>query len=349
MTTLSSHGLTVRTAVVFLGAVSLTLSSCGGGKRIPAVGPSHEIVILSAPGSRALAEKVSQILGAEILLVHYEPRFVTVTADLAELSFYETRKILFVVGNTEEEAFRSLLRRATGERERTAFPGLWLEREPFSAGQILFLLSGEGSAVEQSLSDGESELVAIVEEAVVELLRRNIFRAGEIAGARDRMLRTWGWGVRVPQEWEVDDRFAQEGFVRVWRDAPVAQLFVSWGPGDVKRTPAQWLDRRDELTLAFCEKDRIHRARSEASEGGTPFGLDGVRLTGLWENAKYDIGGPFESWSFYCSRDGRTYFVDLSVYAPDRDKEPLLRMLRALVGTFRCACVSAAARAGNAD
>ncbi len=335
-------GRAARAALILCCSASLASSSCSRGKRIPAVGPSNEIVVLWASGSRPLAEKIARILGAEIQLVHFEQRFVTVTGDLADLSFYDTRKILFAVGTPDQEAFRDLIRRATGERERTAFPGLWLEREPFSAGQILFLLSGEPPAIERSLDEREAELVEIVERAVVDLLRRNIFRAGEIEGARERMVRIWGWGVRVPREWEVDDRFAQEGFVRVWRDAPVAQLFVSWEKGQVERTPEQWLDHRDELTMKFYEKDRVHRPRAEASEGVTPFGLAGVRLKGLWENDKYDIGGPFEGWSFYCPRDDRTYLLDLSVYAPDRDKEPLLRMLRALSGTFGCACVAPA-------
>jgi hypothetical protein len=342
------RGRAARAAVILLCSACLASGSCSRGKRIPAVGPSNEIVILSTPESQPLAEKIGAILSAEIQLVHFERRFVTVTADLADFSSYDTRKILFAVGTPDEKAFRDLLHRATGERERTAFPGLWLEHEPFSAGQILFLLSGERPAIEQSLAGRQTELVDVVEDAVVDLLRRNIFRAGEIEGARERMVRIWGWGVRVPREWEVDDRFAQEGFVRIWRDAPVAQLFVAWEKGRVERTPEQWLDRRDELTLKFYEKDRVHRDRVEAGEGITPFGLAGVRLKGLWENEKYDIGGPFESWSFYCPRDDRTYLVDLSVYAPDRDKEPLLRMLRGLAETFRCPCVSAA-RSGDPD
>jgi hypothetical protein len=181
--------------------------------------------------------------------------------------------------------------------------------------------------------------VAVVEDAVVELLVRNLYRAGEIEGARGRMRRLWGWGVRVPVEWEVDDRFAAEGFVRVWRDAPVKQLFVAWEPGRVERTPAEWLARRDELTFRFYDEDRVSPEHAAAAPDSTPFGDDGIRLEGLWINDKYVIGGPFEAWAFYCPEDDRTYLLDLSVYAPDRSKRPLMRTLEALIRTFRCGCV----------
>ena len=87
--------------------------------------------------------------------------------------------------------------------------------------------------------------------------------------------------------------------------------------------------------------------RTDGSEGPTPFGVDGIALHGLWENDVYVIGGPFEAWAFYCPEQDRTYLVDLSVYAPDRDKLPLQRVLRAVAGTFLPVCGAGDGRPGD--
>jgi len=315
------------------------VSGCSGGKRIPAVGPGWEIVILTPPSAGSLGAAVAGILSREVRVVHFEPTFVTEEADLKEFSFYRTRKLLFVVGDSDDEEVQKVLRRATGTRTRTSFPGLWIEKDPFSAGQLMFILTGPPASLAEALTARQDELLHIVDEAAVELIVTNLYRTGEMEGARQRMLQRWGWGVRVPAEWMIDDRFAGENFVRVWRDAPVAQLFVSWEAGHVERSPEEWLKRRDELVRRFYDGDEVVFSWSETKAGKSPFGPDGVKLEGLWENDRYVIGGPFRSWAFYCPQDDRTYLVDDSVYAPDRSKQGLLRTLEAVGRTFRCGCV----------
>jgi hypothetical protein len=247
--------------------------------------------------------------------------------------------MLFLVGEPDDREIRKALRRATGTRTRTSFPGLWIETEPYSAGQIMFILTGPIDALTEALLTRQDELLRIVEDATVTLLATNLYRAGEVEGARDRMLARWGWGVRLPPDWVVDDRFAAQRFVRVWHDAPVEQLFVSWEDGLVERTPEEWLARRDELVREFYDGDEVVFDWCVTSTGPTPFSAQGVTLKGLWENDRYVIGGPFRSWAFHCPEDDRTYLVDYCVYAPDRPKRPLLRVLEAVGRTFRCGCV----------
>ncbi len=336
-------------ALLVLMAASLGLSACSEDKIVPAVGPGYEIVVLSPPAHRELGEAVAGILSKEIRLIRWEPSFDVIDDVLDDDSFYRTRKLLFAVAPAGDPDLERLMKRATGTGVQSSFPGLWIIREPFAAGQIMFVLTGEKEALLRVLEEQSEELLAVAEEAAVTLLMTNLFRTGEKDGARARMQELWGWGVRLPREWTVDDRFAEDGFVRVWRDAPVAQLFVSWERGQSDRSAVDWMLRRDELTGLYYQGDFIDRidGRSEAVDGPTPFGIDGAALHGVWENEIYVIGGPFESWAFYCAEDDRTYLIDLSVYAPDREKRPLLRILEAVARTFRCGCVPAVGSAGG--
>ena len=312
---------------------------CLTEKRIPAVGPAYEIVVLAPEGMKILADEVEAVLGAEVLTVRQEARFDIVSDLLTDYRFYKTRKILLAVGPREDEAFQKLLGKATGTRRKTAYPGLWIETAPFSAGQILFWLSGDPQTIVSDLRERSDEFLAIVEDATVELIVTSIYRVGEQPNARRHLRERWGWGVRLPTEWVVEDRSSDTNrFVRIWHDAPVEQMFVSWEDGRVERTPEEWLERRHELVWYHYDKDEVVFDRAQAWEGSTPFGVDGVALKGLWENNQYTIGGPFESWAFYCPVGDRTYLVDLSVYAPDRSKLPLQRVLRAVAHTFRPNC-----------
>jgi hypothetical protein len=314
-------------------------AGCTGGKRVPAIGPGSEIVVLSSGRARALGTAVAEILCREIRVVQFEPNFTTVDDELRELDFYKTRKLLFVVGEPDDPDLQKVLRRASGTRTRTRFPGLWVEREPFSAGQVLFILTGPLDAVSDELIRNQDALTEIVEETAIELQAENLYRGGEERAARKAMLARWGWGVRLPPEWVVDDRHAEHRFVRVWHDAPVMQMFVSWEDGRAERSPEEWMAHRHDLVRDYYDGDEVVTEWSLSGAGPTPFSREGVRLMGLWENDRYVIGGPFRAWAFYCPEDDRTYLVDYSVYAPDRPKLPLLRVLEAVGRTFRCGCV----------
>jgi hypothetical protein len=305
---------------------------------VPAVGPGFEIVVLTAPESRQFGERVAAILSEEIQLVQTEPRFRVVEDALDQVSFYDTRKLLFFVSN-DEESLKHALRRATGTRTRTSVPGLWIDVEPFAAGQIAFLFTGDVETMSDVVTNRAQEIVDVVEDTAITLLLTNVFRAGEREGARRAMVARWGWGVRVAPQWVVDDKYEADGFVRVWQDGPVEQLAVAWEKGRVVRTPQEWLMRRDELVARFYDGDEVVLDSSTAVVGATPYEIEGTVLSGLWENDKYVIGGPFKSYAFYCPDDDRTYLVDLCVYAPDRPKMPLMRTLEAVARTFRCGCV----------
>jgi hypothetical protein len=326
-------------AIVAAGAVV----GCGG-ERAPAIGSGSEIVVLSAAPSRAMRERVADMLSREVQLVQAEPTFDVVEADLADRSSYERQKLLFAVGTSGDEGIAKLLRGAAGAPTRSGVPGLWVVTEPFAAGQVLFVLSGEAGALGEVLGARDDEILAVVEDAAVTLALTNLYRDGEIPGARDEMLAVWGWGVRVPPDWQVDRAYARERFVRVWRDAPVEQLFVAWEEGRVERTPGEWIARRGELVERFYDGDAVVPDRSRGGAAVTPWGGDGVHLAGLWQNEKWVIGGPYRSWAFWCAEDGRTYLVDICAYAPDRPKRPLLRTLEAVARTFRCGCVPAPGR-----
>jgi len=331
-----------------IALVSASLAACGERKPVPAVGPSSELNVLAPARWKALADSVAGVLRADVVTVRPEPRFQVTVDALEQHKFYRSRKNVLVVGPDDDPEIRRLLGRITTSRDRTGYASLWRTTDPFAEGQVLLLFVGDPPGILRQVRDDPEGLIRVVEEATVDILVANLYRPGERAKAGDEMASRWGWRVRVPKGWTVQDRSNETTrFVRIWQDGPVMQLFVSWEDGRVERTPREWLERRHQLAWVHYDRDEVVWDRSEAHAGPTPGGPDGVVLRGLWENDRWVIGGPFEAWAFWCPEDGRTYLVDLSVYAPDREKLPLLRTLRAVARTFRSGCTGGS-RAGGA-
>ncbi|MCA9752582.1 MAG: DUF4837 family protein [Gemmatimonadetes bacterium] len=329
-----------RTVLAAFAAALVILGSGCEGKQVPAVGPAYEIVVLAPTGKKILGEEVAKILSGDIITVRPEKRFDITQDKLDRFRYYTTRKILFAVSNPDDPDYAKLSKRATGIRTRTDYPGLEIEVDPFAAGQVMFRLVGDPQEIVHTLRDRGNDLIDVVEDTTVTLILTNIYRAGEKEKARPAMLARWGFGVRIPVEWVVEDRSSETtNFVRIWHDAPVEQMFVSWEDGRVERTPEEWIQRRHELGWVHYDRDQVVWDMTGAVLGRAPFGPEGTVIKGVWKNDKYVIGGPFESYAFYCPDDDRTYLVDLSVYAPDRDKGPLMRVLRAVSRTFQCGCV----------
>jgi hypothetical protein len=333
-----------RCALRFLALALLAAAApgCGDRKPVPAVGPSSEVNVLAPARLRALADSVAAVLRADVTTVRPEPRFAVTVDALEQHRFYRSRKSVLVVAPEDDPVLREFLGKVTTPRARTEYPGLWRTADPFAAGQVLLVLVGDPAEIVRRLRTGSEGLVREVEGATVDVLLANLYRAGEREKAGREISTRFGWSVRIPREWTVQDRSNDaSNFVRVWHDAPVMQMFVSWEGGRVERTPEEWLERRHQLGWVHYDRDEVVGDRSTAEAAPTPSGLPGAVMRGLWENDRWVIGGPFEAWAFYCPEDDRTYLVDLSVYAPDREKLPLLRTLRAVARTFRCGCTGA--------
>lgn len=316
------------------------LAGCGDRKPVPAVGAASEVNVLAPRERRQLADSVASVLREEITYIRAEPRFDVTVDALENFKFYRGRKNVLVVAPEDHPDIRKLLQRVLTPRTPTGWPDLWRTADPFAEGQVLFLLVGDPRRILTNLEEDPGGLVRQVETATVDILVANLFRNDERRKPRAEMEARYGWSVRVPAEWVVQDRSTEESrFVRIWHDGPVMQMFVSWEDGAVARTPREWLERRHALGFVHYDQDEVVWDHSRAdSVEHTPSGPPGVMMGGLWENDRWVIGGPFEAWAFHCPADDRTYFLDLSVYAPDREKLPLLRTLRAIARTFHDAC-----------
>jgi hypothetical protein len=63
-------------------------------------------------------------------------------------------------------------------------------------------------------------------------------------------------------------------------------------------------------------------------------GRRALKISGIWENRTLLVGGPFRTYCFYDQDTGRRYMVDAAVYAAGTEKEPYLRQVDLIIGSF---------------
>jgi len=93
------------------------------------------------------------------------------------------------------------------------------------------------------------------------------------------------------------------------------------------------IEKRDEIARRFFSGDEI--VRREVSVQQREFaGRLAVYLEGPWENTRLWKGGAFRSYALVDTEHDRLYFVDMSVFAPNRNKAVYMQQLEHLAGTF---------------
>jgi hypothetical protein len=162
-----------------------------------------------------------------------------------------------------------------------------------------------------------------------------------------KLLEKYGWTVRVQHDYSIYKEFPQENFVMLRRAWPERWLFVCWQRlDDPSRITLDWaVAWRNSIGARFYENDRVVKPETAARGFKTPpdlsarevefTGRRALEVQGLWENEVKVAGGPFKAWAFYDEYTQQAFLIDIAVFAPGREKVPLMRQLEIMARTFR--------------
>lgn len=96
-----------------------------------------------------------------------------------------------------------------------------------------------------------------------------------------------------------------------------------------------WLiDKRAELAWKYYDEDEYapDKMRTEKAEIA---GHKGWKISGMWINKKYTVGGAYQAFAFYDERTKRAYLIDNSVYFPEGYKLDALIELEVISNTLK--------------
>lgn len=307
---------------------------------IAAFGSNSEIVIVTSARCSDEADTLRSILEREIVTVQYEKAFAVRVITSGDIKSEQNRKNIIVLDylNPESAITDALLNLAgrdkqafiQGELNRKALHDRWAK------GQVVMLLAAKTREdLNDLLARHADEVYAFVSGEVQRRLNRALFDAGEQEAATSRLAAEYGWSLRLPTGYEIDESHASQRVIKILKDKPTRMVTVYWEGGRWEDVAGACLERKKMLAWEFWDQDEIVD-ETLVVEQGKFLGHDSMVLSGTWENKKYTIGGIYVTYCFACEECRRNYVVDAAVFAPGLDKLPLMRELKAILSTFTC-------------
>ncbi|MFT5366001.1 MAG: hypothetical protein ACI8V2_000943 [Candidatus Latescibacterota bacterium] len=203
--------------------------------------------------------------------------------------------------------------------------------------QLLMMVSGKDiDAVSDNLWMSSDELFAALETAVLGSIRERVYSFGERENVTQELAQKYGWSVKVPFGYRILEAYPDSGFVALAKDNPNRWLSVYWEDGiHPDQITEDWcIQKRDEITSRFFGGDRIVPGDVQIVQKEFA-GQLAVVLQGLWENKKDWKGGPFKSYAFLDIDQNRFFFIDMGLYAPNKQKLPYIRQIDLIARTFQ--------------
>ncbi len=325
--------------------VLLAVLLAGCGERLPdSVGPNQEIVVLADSSDWVALEEPLREVFEKVLLTPQEEKLYQLqlgNVDFLEIQKHRWRKNLLVISPLDAphptgQFLRDILSPDVQNAVRTGTSSVLWKEDVWAQDQILLTVTGmDRDALVENLRMEADRLYGAVDRARNLRVGRLIYRYGEREDVTEQLRRDYGWSVRVSFGYRVMTALPDSGFVALAKEEPSRWLFVYWEDGispDLL-TDLWCLDKRDEIARRFFDNDRIAPGSVEVSQAEF-CGKIAVVMQGLWENEANWTGGPFKSYAFVDLERDRFYLVDVGVYAPNRKKEPYLRQVDLMAGTF---------------
>jgi hypothetical protein len=325
---------------LLLVAVVLAAGVSCSRPMIAAFGSNSEVVIITSPRSSEEGEMLKSILEREIVTVQYEKAFEVRLLTSMDIDNEKTRKNIILLDYLAPEGGHSktILKMAGGDKQafvdgRRNFRKI---DDRWARGQVVMLIAAPQKAdLDSLLTRQEDEVFAYVSGQVQGRLNRALFYAGEQEAATRRLAETYGWSLRLPTGYDIDEKYASQRVIKILKDKPARMITVYWEGGEWEDRAASCLERKKMLAWEYWDEDEVVDETLEI-EAGQFLGHESAVLGGTWENKKYTIGGVFVAYCFRCAECGQNYVVDGSVFAPGLEKLPLMREVKAILSTFRC-------------
>ncbi|MCK4546821.1 MAG: DUF4837 family protein [Candidatus Eisenbacteria sp.] len=327
--------------VLLLLAAIAILPGCGKKVR-SAMGSGSIVALIRTDANAEAADALAEFLGRDRYLVpRPEKPFKITQMTIAGLDSHRYDKNIVLLCDVSEKGellktVRNILseedRRQLGRGESRAislsdswgkFQNVVVIAAP-SSEKLLRLVEDEGAAIVDRL-----------EEDVIGVMVRMFAERTVVPGLGSRAVSRDGWSLQLPEGYRMKAEKEDVPLLHFEAAAPPRIVFVHWYEGTPEMTVDDLIEFRSRFGWDQYDEDEIAEGRVRG-QVTTLAGNPAVRIEGLWQNAKYTIGGPFITYLVLCPDGKQTILLDLIVYAPGMDQVRYLRELEAVARTLKC-------------
>ena len=219
------------------------------------------------------------------------------------------------------------------------------QKDIYASGQdALYLFSANEEDLAEKILNNKSTIINFFEKKENDRLMNALYIAKEEKSVTSHMLKTHGFGLRVPNGYRIEADDPNFMWLRSVGETD-KNIFVSYREYTSEKVfeNANLIGLRDSITRLNIFDDpendnsytKVDTLNLETEFITTKFqGNYAKRIRGIWKANNLTIGGSFISYVFVDEASNRLYYLDGFVIRPGKDKREALRELEVILTTF---------------
>ena len=323
-------------------ALAALLGACGRFEAT-AIGDDDAIIVVCDPEEWAALEADLRAVFEEVVVTPQpEPvfRVVHITPDAFRLYTKWYNLVALAPLDSEGDGTRLVSGMLAPDALAGVAEGRYFvfeRRNEFARGQVMMVLAGpDAGALRENLRQNVEPLRLPFYEQRRDAVHNRLFGRADASDVSALLEERYGWRLQLPAGFVRAQELPDSNLVWLRRFDPDQFILVWWidAMTDAALTPEWLLQKRREILHRhangmevvdqFLTTDRVRLGR-----------FDAIRWRGLWRIPEKVLGGPFACYGIYDAERRRIFMIDVAVFAPDREKVPLILEMEVIMETFR--------------
>ena len=341
--------------IVLLGA------ACGSDqKNLPLakgqVGDLY-VVIDSAQQKGPIGSLLDSILASDMPgLPRKEPVFNIHWIDARRLNYIlkERRNIVYVMTLDRRSQGAAIIRHlftpeSLNQIQANSDQFMTTASDVFARGQqVMYLFSKDESTLVANLRVKGASLVNFFNSNEREHLSRALFKAGQMKGISDVLVKEFNCSVKFPFGYKLADKSGDFLWARQVNPRDDKDIFIARKPYTTQAdfTRDNLIKFRDQVCRKYLFADPDQPDSYIVTEISIPFipvsadtinfnGRFAVQLRGLFKTNTPGLGGPFLGYAVVDEGTQQFYYIEGFTISPSRDQREIMRELETILHTFQ--------------
>lgn len=322
--------------------IGILFSGCSFKPR--AIGSNNELAILiDAELRNSIESHLLQTFCPIIETPQPERRFIPIFGGADQIQNLQAQKFLLLVGVFDQEGEMSkmianMLSPEVVQGVRDGKYYVFSKQDEWANGQLMLVLTAPDipSLIDRLRSERES-LFNVFDSRRSELTEKDVYHRYEQKDLAADIRERYGFDVRIPHDYVLVREEPDDGWLRLKRGLQPGRWITLWRSALFEEDPVDsaWVYQTwASLAAQFADPMRANLDFLKSRETEIA-GYRGIEMRGLWETEDAKGGGPFLCRTFYCPDDRRVYMLEGEVFNPGGVKEPFIKQLEVILGTFK--------------
>jgi len=309
-------------------AAAVALLAIGCNYKPSSVGRARDVLVFTE--HKELVEQgLAFALGREIFTPQPAKEFIVRWMEPAELANRLTQHGILIVGFEEDSLINSLFPDLSANDSFA----LYRVNDVWAANQsVLVFVARDTLNMLLGLKAVRPKIHETFKYRLLQRLEAMTYEKGKDTELSEK-IETYGFKLKVPKGWLLDERYAGQNFIWVHVHEPDRSIFIYREDEERELSRKAMLALRDSLTGRFYEGDYLDSTFTTA--GPSYFrASEAIRIEGVWQNDSMIVGGPMIGFSF--NEGGRFWMIDAMLFYPGPATKKVfwLNQLEVILATF---------------